>query len=134
MNPLKDMDYLNARQFIEILNAVFPEGAATLTRKNSNFVLLQALLRKPTTLDKLLGPSKDPAAQDAYQKIETLLLSPVLRHFLTAPRERFAMRGIMLARLDRAALGDFDSFVLGNLLINTYPGPIVIPDFPFYAI
>ena len=134
-NPLTRMDYLKARQFVAMLNAVFPEGESTLTRKNSNFILLKALVEtKARTLDTLLSPSKDPAGQDAYQKIQTLLLSPVLRHFLTSPTDRLFLTGILIARLDRAALGDFDCFVIGNLLIANYPGQVVIPDFPFYTI
>ena len=138
-NPLKGMDYLKARQFIAILEAVFPEGADTLTRKNSNFILLKALLEnraRTRYLDTLIAPpdKKDTSAVDAYQKIETLLLSPVLKRFLCSPTKRFSLRGIILARLDRASMSDFDCFVLGNLLISAYPGQVVIPDFGFYAI
>jgi hypothetical protein len=131
-NPLKGMDYQKARQFITVLDAVFPEGANTLTKKNSNFILLNALLKKPTTLDALLSQSKDPAQQDAYQKIQTLLLSPILKKVLCGPNN-FTFKGILIARLDRAQMGDFDCFVLGNLLIANYPGTVVVPDFGFYA-
>ncbi len=134
LNPLKGMDYLKARQFVAIINAVFPEGESTLTRKNATYTLLQALLTtKSRTLATLLKPSKDPGEQDAYQKIATLLLSPVLRHFLTSPTT-LSLKGIVLARLDRATLGDFDCFVIGNILIASYRGTVVIPDFSFYAI
>lgn len=132
-NPLKDIDYRKARDFIAILDAVFPEGANTLTKKNASFSLLTALLDKPTRLDNLLSPSKtDAGQQDAYQKIQTLLLSPVLKRVLSGPTN-FPVKGILLARLNRAELGDFDCFVLGNLLISQYQGHIVIPDFGFYA-
>jgi hypothetical protein len=140
LNPLKGIDYLKARQFVGIINAVFPEGESTLTRKNSTYVLLKALLGSKTrTLETLLAPSKDPGEQDAYQKIQTLLLSPILKHFLCTPTTlrltgRHTTHNIILARLDRATLGDFDCFVLGNLLISAYSGPVVIPDFGFYAI
>jgi hypothetical protein len=130
---LKGMDYRRARDFISVLDAVFPEGANTLTRKNSNFLILQALLDKPAKLQSLIEPDeKDPASLDAYQKIQTLLLSPVLKGVLTKPTNvRFG--DVVLARLDRAALGDFDSFVLGHFLISLYPGQVVIPDFGFYG-
>lgn len=132
LNPLKGMDYKRARDFMALINSIFPEGESTLTRKNSNFVLLNALLAKPGTLDTLLEPSKDPAAQDAYQKIQTLLLSPVLNRVLLRP-QNFSLKGIVLARLNRAELGDFDCFVLGNLLISQYQGHVVVPDYGFYA-
>lgn len=135
-NPLRHMDYLAARRFVQILDAVFPEGESTLTRKYGNLTLLKALLDKPRSLARLIPrpDPKDTGAQDAYQKVETLLLSPVLRHFLTSPTARFPWKGIILARLDRAELGDFDCFVLGNLLAAYHPGPVVITDFGFYAI
>jgi hypothetical protein len=132
-NPLKGMDYKRARDFVGVLDAVFPEGANTLTKKNANFILLTALLDNPKRLDRLLFPNDgDPAHTDAYQKIQTLLLSPILKDVLCKPTN-FPMKGILLARLNRAELGDFDCFVLGNLLISQYQGQIVVPDFGFYA-
>jgi hypothetical protein len=131
-NPLKDIDYRRAREFISVLDAVFPEGENTLTKKTSNFILLNALLSKPKSLDKLIRPGRDSAQTDAYQKIQTLLLSPVLKSVLCRPTN-FSFDGIILARLNRAELGDFDCFVLANLLIANYKGQIVIPDFGFYA-
>lgn len=132
LNPLQGMDYKRAREFIAVLGAVFPEGESTLTKKNADFVLLEALLDKPTYLDKLLRPDKkDAARQDAYQKIETLLMSPVLRKVLCQPTN-FSMKGVVLARLDRAVLGDFDCFLLANLLISQFEGTVIIPDGGFY--
>ena len=129
-NPLNGMDYRKAREFINVLDAAFPEGENTLTARNSRFFLLNALLSKPRHLEKLIEPEKD--TMDAYQKIQTLLLSPILKNVLTRPTN-FSFKGTIIARLDRAELGDFDCFVLANLLISQYPGPVVIPDFGFYA-
>lgn len=133
-NPLKDMTYRKARDFMAVLDAVFPEGSETLTRRYSNFVLLKALQACPEKLDRLIPePSKkDTAALDAYQKIQTLLLSPVLERVLNRPTN-MSFKGTIIARLDRAALGDFDCFVLGNLLISLFDGVVVVPDFGFYA-
>ncbi len=134
-NPLKDMTYERARDFISVLDAVFPEGAETLTKKASNFALLKAFLvtPRPTKLHRLITPHKnDTGSLDAHQKIETLLLSPVLKRFLAYPTN-FALDGILLARLDRAVLTDFDCFVIANVLISNYPGQVVVPDFGFYG-
>ena len=132
LNPLHEMDYRRAREFVSVMDAVFPEGESTLTKKNSNFVLLEALLDKPTYLDKLLYPDKkDAAMQDAYQKIETILLSPVLRSVLCKPTN-ISLQGIVIARLDRAVLGDFDAFVLASLLISQFNGQVIVPDAGFY--
>lgn len=134
-NPLKNLDYKKARDFVSVLDAVFPEGQNTLTKKNSNFVLLNALLDNPTKLSKLIPEpknTKDTGLTDAYQKIQTLLLSPVLyRVFERATN--FPLNATILARLNRAELGDFDCFVLANLLISHYPHQVVIPDFGFYG-
>lgn len=133
LNPLHEIDYRRAREFLAVMDAIYPEGENTLTKKNANFVLLEALLDEPTRLDKLLrGDKRDPAKQDAYQKIATLLLSPVLKSVLCAPTN-FSLKGIVLARLDRAILGDFDSFVLANFLISQFQGQVIVPDFGFYG-
>lgn len=131
-DPLKGMTYRRARDFINVLDAVFPEGESTLTRKNANFVLLEALLNKPKHLDVLIPAKSDGAYVDARQKIQTLLLSPILKNVLTRPTN-ISFKGIILAKLNRAELGDFDCFVLANLLISQYKGTVVIPDFGFYA-
>jgi hypothetical protein len=129
-NPLKDMDYRRAREFVGVLDAVFPEGESTLTARRSRFQILEALLAKPRTLDRLISDTKD--TEDAYQKIRTLLLSPVLERVLNGGTD-FSIDGTIVARLDRAVLGDFDCFVLANLLVSQYQGTVVIPDFGFYA-
>jgi hypothetical protein len=134
-NPLHKIDYKRARDFVSVIDAVFPEGADTLTRKNANYELLQALLcGEPRTLSTLIEEpdKKDAAKVDAYQKIQTLLLSPVLSAVLSKPIN-FSLRGIALARLDRTVLGDFDAFVLGSLLISQFKGQVVVPDFGFYG-
>lgn len=132
-NPISKINYQRAREIISVFDSIFPEGENTLTRKSSNFVLLNALLSSATKLSRLIRPNpKDPGQTDAYEKIQTLLLSPVLHSVLNRPTN-FAFDGIILARLNRAELGDFDCFVLGNLLISQYRGQVVIPDFGFYG-
>ena len=71
-NPLRDIDYKRAKELIAVLDAVFPEGEDTLTKKASNFVLLNALLSGETDFQKLIStPSiKDTGKTDAYQKFK----------------------------------------------------------------
>lgn len=128
-NPLKDMNYRKGRDFLDVLNAAFPEGANTLTKRYSNFHILSALLAQPKSLATLVRDTKD--TQDAYQKIQMLLLSPVLNRVLNNPTN-MSFTGTLLVRLNRALLGDFDCFVLANLLVSQYKGTVVIPDFGFY--
>ena len=40
---------------------------------------------------------------------------------------------VILARLNRAELGEFDALVLGLFLMAHCPGHLVIPDFGFYG-
>lgn len=129
-NPLRRMTYRTAREFLAVLDAVFPEGESTLTKRYSNFTLLNALVSKPRSLATLVPNTKETF--DPYQKIQTLLLSPVLERVLKGPTN-LSFKGTIIARLDRAALGDFDCFVLANMLISQFDGPVVIPDFGFYA-
>ena len=129
---MKNITYRTARDFITVLDAIFPEGDSTLTKKNANFILLQALLANPKSLEKLVTRTKDPAVIEAHQKIQTLLMSPVLRSVLCRPTN-FSFDAILLARVDRAALGDFDAFVIANLLIGQFQGQVVVPDFGFYG-
>lgn len=133
-NPLKDIDYKRARDFAKVLDAAFPEGANTLTTRNARFTLLKSLLDNPSDLETLvpMPDKKDTGATDAYQKIQTLLLSPVLKDVLTRPTN-MSFKGTIVAKLNRAELGDFDCFILAQLLISLYPGLVVIPDYGFYA-
>jgi len=132
LNILKDMDYRKARNFLHVLDAAFPEGENTLTRKNSNFLILKALLDNPKSLSNMIVPDKEPASVDAYQKIHTLLLSPVLSRVL-ARDTNFNFDDVVLARLDRSVIGDFDAFVIAHFLISHYQHQVVIPDFGFYG-
>lgn len=132
LNVLKGMDERKAETFLHTLDAIFPEGAQTLTKRYSNHLLFKALLESPKRLDALVGPSKDPYQRDAYEKIERLLLSPVLKRVLNNPTN-FPLTGYVLARLDPAVLGSFNCFVLGNFLAMAYPGQVVFSDLGFYG-
>ncbi|MCR2833498.1 hypothetical protein [Parerythrobacter lacustris] len=128
-NPLKGMSYQKARQFWDVLKSAFPEGENTLTKAAAELQILRALTDHPRSLSTLIPDTKD--TQYAHQLIAKLLLSPVLERVLCRPTN-LSFKGTILARLDRATLGDFDAFVIANLLISQYPGPVVLPDFGFY--
>lgn len=134
-NPLHKLDYRRAVEFLAVINAVFPQGENTLTRGQSDHVLLTALLEKPKRLDTLLPkPGRDPGRIEAYRKIHRLLLSDTLKRVLcNSQHTNIHLDGVLIARLDRSELGDFDAFVLGNLLMSLYQGLVIIPDFAFYA-
>ena len=128
-NPLKSIDYKRARDFAEIIFT--GAGKETLTVRNGKRALTRLLLSN-TRLDRIKAESKDPAVVEAVAAVDDLLLSPVLRKVLCNPTN-FSFKGKVSARINRAELGDFDSFILGALLIGHYQGQVVVPDFGFYG-
>jgi hypothetical protein len=124
-NPLKDITYLKAREIAEILYQVSPQGENTLTVRNGKRALLKMLLDGPERLDKLprdhgkteVGPI------EAIASVDELMMSPVLRRVLCNPTNfSFNPNSKILARIDRAELGDFDALVLGLLLMAHFNG------------
>ena len=66
--------------------------------------------------------------------MDDVLISPVLRRVLCNPTNfSFNPNSKILARIDRAELGDFDALVLGLLLMAHFKGQLVVPDFGFYG-
>lgn len=129
-NPLKGMNYRRAREFASIIFGT--EGKDTLTVRNGKRALTKLLLTKPEYLDKIKSSSTDPGTVEAMAAIDDLLVSPVLKRVLCNPTN-FSFKGQVVARLNRAELGEFDAFILGALLIGQYQGQVIVPDFGFYG-
>jgi hypothetical protein len=106
--------------------------------QNGKRALVEILTAQPTRLDKLRinteknGPTGYIETNDAVRDI---LISPVLRRAPCNPTDQFSFnpRSIILVRINRAELGDFDALVLGLFLMSHYKGQIVVPDFGFYG-
>jgi hypothetical protein len=125
-NPLKDIDYKKARELADVIYTVSPQGENTLTVRNGKRAMLKALL-DAKRLDKVQGD------EEVSGMIDGLLASPVLKRVLCNPSNfSFNPNSLILARLDRAQLGDFDALVLGLLLIGHFKGQVVVPDGGFY--
>lgn len=126
-NPLKNIDYRKARALADVLYTAFPQGENTLTVRNGKRALLKALL-SATRLDKVEGD------EEVTGMIADLLQSPVLKSVLCNPTNfSFSPNSYILARLNRAELGDFDALILGLFLIGHFKGQVVVPDFGFYG-
>jgi len=126
-NPLAHLDYKEARQIAEVLYTVSPQGENTLTVRNGKRALLRALL-DAKRLDKVKGD------EEVGAMIDDILMSPVLKRvFCGKPNFSFEPRSMIVARLNRAELGDFDALVLALLLMAHYKGQVVVPDFGFYG-
>jgi len=134
LNPLQHIDYLQACDLLAAFQATFPAGQNTLTKEGAWDWLLEAFLgaAKGERLDKLFRAKfDDPGYVSAQRMVRRLMRSPLLKQVLCAPTN-FPMDAVVLARISRATLGDFDSFVLGNLLINQFQGQVIVIDGGFY--
>jgi hypothetical protein len=130
-NPLDGIDNKKARELAEIFYG--SEGKETLTVRNGKRALTR-LLPTANRLDRVkFGKGDDD--KEAKALIDDMLLSPVLRNVLCrATNFTFREgRSSVVARINRAELGEFDAFILGSLLVTQFPGPVIISDFGFYA-
>jgi hypothetical protein len=148
-NPLKEMDYKKARQLAEVLYTIYPQGSDTLTVRGGRRGLakslqefdrldkLEAKLWKKVQAhnqDKKNNEPLSPVEAEVLGIVSDILLSPVLKRILCSPAN-FSIKpnSFILARLNRAELGDFDALVLGLFLISHFKGQIIVPDFGFYG-
>lgn len=132
-NPLTHIDYKRARDFAAALYTASPEGKDTLTVRNGKRAMVRLLLAS-TRLDRIDHSSTDPGMAEAVATIDDLLISPVLQQVLCTPTN-FPFKGQIVAKLDRAQLGDFDAFILASLLIGhvSQGHTIIVPDLNFYG-
>lgn len=133
-NPLKNIDYRKAREIADILYTVSPQGENTLTVRNGKRALLRLLLEGYARFDKISPKTSDDSTDEALASIGDVLMSPVLKRVLCSPTNfSFNPRSTILARVNRAELGDFDALVLGLFLMAEFTGQLVVPDFGFYG-
>lgn len=126
-NPLKGIDYRKARALADVLYTASPQGENTLTVRNGKRALLKALL-SAKRLDRIEGD------EEVTGMIDDLLQSPVLKSVLCKPTNfSFSPNSLILAKLNRAELGDFDALILGLFLIEQFKGQVTVPDFGFYG-
>lgn len=135
-NPLQNLDYRKQCTIVEVFDTLFPRGDSTLTKDTGLDFIGERLTEKPETLDTLIDPPAKTATTGhiwAYGKTQRLMRSPVLKRMLCNPTNfSFNPRSTILARVNRAELGDFDAFAIGQFLIGQFQGQIVIPDGGFY--
>lgn len=69
------------------------------------------------------------------QKISGLLTSPLIREVLCHRTDTFNLptNKRIVAKLDRAKIGDFNAFFIGAVLMSIYQGQLIVPDFGFYG-
>jgi hypothetical protein len=138
VNPLDQLDYRKACDFLDMIDALFSRGDNTLTKDTGLDFIAEALEGDVRRLDKLVPEPKRTSTTGhvwAYGRMQKILRSPVLRPVLCSPRKQFSLadNSIVLARLNRKELGEFDAVVLGLVLMMSYKGQIVVDDFGFYG-
>jgi hypothetical protein len=135
-NPLRHISYVRARELADALYTVYPQGDNTLTMKYGRQALLYAFTTT-TRLDRIELPKDMPGAADATAMIHDILRSPILKSVFcpkrTDPGFSFNEESIILAKLDRKDIGEFDALVLGLFLLNRYKGQVVVNDLGFYG-
>src|SRR6266404_6869764 len=129
-NPLP-MTYRTAREFASVVFG--DEGKDTLTVRNGKRALTRMLM-DATRLDKIEADRSDEQ-KEAAAVVGDMLLSPVLRKVLCGHKQFTFREGrsSVVARINRADIGDHDARILGALLISQFKGQIIVPDFGFYA-
>jgi hypothetical protein len=125
-NPLGHRTYRQVRDFASILY----DGKDLMTYRDGKRALTQMFLQADR-LDKL-PRIRHVGYDEAQATVDDLLLSPTLSRVLCG-EPNFAFDISVVARLDRAKLGDFDAFVLAGLLIGQTKGQVIVPDFGFYG-
>lgn len=126
-NPLANIDYKKAREIADVLYTLYPQGENTLTVRNGRRALMQELLHAKR-LDQVKGDD------EVQGLIGDILASPTLRKVLcTRTNFSFNPASLILARVNRAELGEFDALVLGLLLMSHFKGQLIVPDFGFYG-
>lgn len=130
-NPLKGVTPKLARDIATILYMADPGGENTLTVRRGRSALAR-LLTTTTRLDRITGDRKDPAESEALAMVDTALFTPLMRGVLCRPTN-FSFKGCVIARIDRAELGDQDALTLALLLIGQFKGQVIVPDFGFYG-
>jgi hypothetical protein len=126
-NPLKQIDHKKARELTEIIFTIYAKGSDTLTLQRGKMKLPQLLL-DARRVDQIKGDD------DVQPIINDILFSPVLKSILCSKMQfSFNANSTILARINRAELGDHDALLLTLLLVSQYNGQVIIPDFGFYG-
>lgn len=126
-NPLAGIDHRKAREISDVLYTIYPQGENTLTVRNGRRALMRELVHAKR-LDKI------DADEEVQGLVDDILASPTLRRvFCETPNFSLSRKAVILARLNRAELGEFDALVLGLFLMAHFKGQVVVPDFGFYG-
>jgi len=129
-NPLTNITPEGATELADIVYLADPGGENTLTVRNGKRALAK-LLVNTTALDTLDGNKTDPYQAEAMAAVDALLFYPLLKKVLCSGKP-FNFSGTVVAKIDRAKLGDKQSLALALMLISQFKGHVVVLDGGFY--
>lgn len=143
VNVLTHINHIKARQLANAIYAVASEGKETLTVRNGKRALahlfmgrfetvvqIEEWLRNKSAEEKGLSP----AYEEALGTLSDILLSPVMRKFLSYRTNfSFDTKSPIAARIDPAILGRQDAHLITLFLIAHYNGPTIVPNYGPYA-
>jgi hypothetical protein len=125
---LLPMEYKEARKFA----AALYDDNELMTYRNGKRAITR-LVRQANGLDRLDYQRTDDD-KEAKSVIYDLLQSPLLNDTLLKPPPRWLFSGsTIVARINRAEIGDDDAKVIANILTLRFKGQVIIEDFGFYA-
>ena len=130
-NPLPHLDDIGARIFAEAIYTTTPGGESTLTMRNGLMDIAECIVNdKPRHFDEITG------TEEVDRIVANAMLSPVLREIFCGVGKQFDFRpkGVVVAHLDRAVLGDFVARVVGRSIMATYKGQLVVNNLEFFGI
>lgn len=130
LDPIGRISEAEAKHLAKMIYLAYPQGENTLTVRTGQ-INLAKLLHVNDRLDLI-----DTKDEEARLIIDDLLFLPLLKRVL-CPTDNSTFRQkpmqTVVARLNRAEIGDFAAFIIGQILISQWKGQVIIPDFGFYG-
>jgi hypothetical protein len=138
-NPLAQLDYRSASDFVDIIDSIFSRDENTLTKDTGLDFLPSASIEAQIAWaahtaagERRYDGSYMGAREDWTHTALAGLAARVVQTEDKRPQSP-ASRKEIFARLNRAELGDFDARVLGPFLMANFKGQIVVEDLGFYG-
>lgn len=135
-NPLGGMNYRKLVGLVDLFDTLFSRGENTLTKDTGLDYIAESLGTHTGNFETLIPPPGKGATTGqvwAYGKVQRLMRSPVIKDMLSKTTNfSFKPGSSILARVNRAELGDFDALAIGQFLMGHFKGHIIVLDGGFY--
>lgn len=126
-NPLKGITDESAWSLSEALYTISDGGKDTLTVRKGRLELAKALRASKN----FLAVRSDN--EEVQGMLEQILFFKTVKDMVSGDEFSLAKNTVVIAHLDRKALGSRVCLIVGLLLLNAYKGQVVVKDFDFYG-